>query len=298
MEQPEFFRRTPFLTGVSFAAFGIAIWSWFLYAPPFRWFAELQLSSTGRYYTFITIVLVCLAFMLPWAVIANVLIKVGVLRPKDEASESFFDWTVTHENLAAVTLLSVLGLITGFSVATYAARLNRTDTLHVDQIESGTRPSGGNVQLTGHPAWQFAMEVEDRYVSHYYVPFVSKNWQPSQPFHAVVVYGERNLPTHDGNSIGDEMTVTAPLTFNGLPADVRYWWRQDGLIGASHVVTLEPNLKTWVFSNGQFILLIGSPVTLLACLGYWYLLWRRERPQSMNQPLASGPNDWLGTPMD
>jgi hypothetical protein len=200
----------------------VAYWAW-SYSGPYRWIAELQINSFGVYRPKITFLFTLLAVYLPLMPLAYVLPALlggSRYRRLDRRSGQVFGWISDHwGRIFSMGMGGILAIVGVFMLIS-ATTARKLTPVSAAQLESGNRPSGRWLEITGWLNFADSLTLKKGFNKEVYVPLVSEQWQPGQP---VAVY----LRLHDRQEelFAEELKgnrYQGLVSTTGLPNDVYY----------------------------------------------------------------------------
>ena len=208
---------------------GVAVYSWFAYTGPYRWFAELEIAGFGGYHPLFVGALTLLSLTLvPVALLHLLLVRLRVIEALEPAKLSVSRAPGGDTQGSRSTLAYILAglLCCGFCAAgviqLWHGRGGDDHETHAVADLAGREPKARWVTLSGRLASEAAfsyVERGTRDIEHEYVPLVPMNWTPSEPVRFVVEYrcdGSECEP-HAGGAA----SVTGTLHGSGVPGFLR-----------------------------------------------------------------------------
>jgi len=267
---------------------------WLTYSGPYKWLAEWQMSSFGKYYPAINIVVMSVSFygIAYWSQRLWHLWKPAAVQAPDpidrylakeeqrktsQRPEDRLNNATTPRPLGCLLLFGLMGLVFGAASFTRAFMAGDLTQISVDEIESGSRSASGWVEFSnGTLLMEAAISLVEsdgpRVTSEeFYVPVVSEQWRPRQP--VFIFLFARSKDTL--NTVASDESFRGLTTFAHLPGEVRTAFDNSSYPPAENVHVLNyGDSPERAMSNGWFFTKAGA--VLLAVFCPCYLIWRRR----------------------
>ena len=253
------------LFGVSLLA---VIYCAYSYSGPYRWLAELSLSIFGSYSPKFTFMLSVLLLLIPPAVLSVLLGLAPAAAAHAEQKRVAEAQAAKLARVQVWLILTTVGAVFLFIgvrdllAARAGASLIRTSCA---SIEAGNAPAGTWLEIEGTAIASAAVETEEGYAKHLYVPFVSDTWSKTQPLPVVLrlgatVRGDLNAHSYQGG-----------LASEDLPGMVRTAYEAEGVQAANALVLNVGSVPHDNLSTSQLMAAGG----LLGLLLGGFLTWRK-----------------------
>ncbi len=258
----------------------LAAYFGFTYSGPFRWLAELEMRLMGRYYTFLTGMLVLLGLMLMLLLPLQLARKLGVLGDPAASPEEHAQYIQAHterwkKRQPAITVLMLGAALSFVGVRDWlrAQQGAQLEQVSIAALESGKRPASTWVEVAdASPAWNATLEWEVGHTKNSFVPVVSTNWRDGQPIALV-------LKLSSSTRVDKEVGVSAfrgASDAEGLPGAIDGAFR-DAQLNTANALVLEVGNKPTDRQTLAHFALGGGILALLVGCGLAWVQLRRER---------------------
>jgi len=255
------------LFGVSVLA---TIYCAYSYAGPYRWLAERSMSGVGSYSPKLTFLVSLVLLLLPPAALSALVASPSSALVEAERKRAAEAQAAKLARVQSWLMLATVGAVLLFiGVRDLLAARAGANLVHTScaNIEAGTAPTGTWLEIEGTAIASAAIETEEGYAKHLYVPFVSDNWSKAQPLPVVLrlgaaVRGDLNAHSYQGG-----------LASEDLPGMVRTAYEAEGVQAANALVL---NVGSVPHNNLATSQLLAAGGFLGLLLG-GFMIWRKWR---------------------
>lgn len=230
------------------------------YAGPYRWLAELSLSTFGSYDPRFVFFGALVVLLVPPALL---IARFDPSPATTDAVQAAARNTVRMARVQPWLLLAGLGAMLLFlgGRALLEARAGATLTkISCASIEAGSRPAGSWLEISGAAIREAAVETSEGYGKHLYVPLVSDNWSKATPLPVVLVM-DATKP-HDLGAA----SFQGALSSEDLPGMVRAAYEAEGVQADKTIVLQLGRIPNANVATSQIMTAIGLVAFLFGAI--------------------------------
>ncbi len=258
-------------------ALGLAMYFALSYSGLYRWFAELQVSHTGKYYPKLTLVFTYLALALPAELGWRLGQRIAKRSRGDDAGALAFNGDFGMENMAPSltrtrsnriqarwrfgwAIVAVVFWIIGGSLWYMYKRSDALAHTSIEDWESGRAPQTCWVDLHGKALAKAAIRIGDRDHGEIYVPVISDKWRVGQSVQVFLRFRSDDEYRRGAAALDHEGIVG----WCGMPGEVRERFESHSLVPAENYSIIEVGVSPEKRRNAATVAIIIGCVAMVA----------------------------------